>query len=269
MWRPLLTRIVTRLRVFDMLARARDARDPGNVAVNRRLWNRYVTRWTPETIDLSDIGITDSQRRAYVAEKIALPGDEWGRPEDVAEVVRTHIEPHLTPTSEVLELGVGAGRIARLVAGRVERFVGADIAPKMLKRARAELEAFPNVELVLLDGPRLPSALEERFDFAYAFDVLVHVDLHTMRDLFFELARTLKPGGKVFVHTSNLLTDAGWSRFSGQEHYQPAGFYFISPEIVDTLLARAGFTNLEHPALGASNFYLARDYLVVAEKRRD
>jgi SAM-dependent methyltransferase len=249
-----------------MLARVRDARDPGNVSVNRRLWDRYVTRWTPETIDLSDIGIDDSRRQAYVREKISLPGDEWGRPEDVAEVVRACVEPYLTPTSEVLELGVGAGRVARLVAGRARRFVAADISPKMLKRARAELAAFPNVEFVLLDGPRLPRELDGRIDFAYTFDVLVHVDLHTMRDLFFELARVLKPGGKVFVHTANLLTEAGWSRFAGQERYQPAGFYFVSPEIVDTLLGRAGLTILEHPALGASNFYLARDYLVVAEK---
>ena len=50
----------------------------------------------------------------------------------------------------------------------------------------------------------------------YAFDAFVHVDLHTMWRYFQQFAKILKPGGRGYVSTANLMTEVGFERFSRQ-----------------------------------------------------
>lgn len=100
----------------------------------------------------------------------------------------------------------------------------------------------------------------------YAFDVFVHVDLHVQWRYFEQFAKLLKPGGRGFVSTANLLTTKGFERFSGQKEFHPIGFYFVTPDLVKRLIARAGLRVISEGRELETNVFLARDYLVVFEK---
>jgi SAM-dependent methyltransferase len=165
-------------------------------------------------------------------------GEEWSSAADLEDVLTRYLFPCLRPDAHVAEIGVGGGRVARYVRGRCARLTCMDLSSKMLERAKptllektAEAEAGPAVaalEFVLLD-PRAPAAYPARLagalDVVYAFDVLVHVDLHIIFQVFQGARRLLKQGGRAVFSTANLLTPAGWRRFERQSKYTAAGFY--------------------------------------------
>ena len=57
----------------------------------------------------------------------------------------------LSCEKSVLEIGVGTGRLAVRVAPNCGRFVGIDVSPKTIERARENLAEYKNVELICDD----------------------------------------------------------------------------------------------------------------------
>jgi SAM-dependent methyltransferase len=240
------------------------ARDRGvdradNVAYNRDLWDRYAERWRDPAFRATR---ADAPDEIPFLERI---GDEWGRRRDVDAIVDGFILPWVGPDSVVGEIGCGGGRVAERVVPHVECFYGFDISARMLERARVVITD-PRARFVLLDDARLPSDLSGSLDFIYAFDVFLHMDLYVMRRYFEEMARVLKVGGNAFVHTTNLTSDVGWSNFVKFDRYRPETHFYVSPETVRTLADRAGFRLVKESEPDQTNFYLARDYLVVLKK---
>ena len=80
--------------------------------------------------------------------------------------------------------------------------------------------------------------------------------------------RMLKPGGKIFLSTSNILAPLGWARFAKQQKYTVGGFYFISPDIAKKMAVEMGFTVVQESSWtsGTDNVYYERDFLFVLEK---
>jgi SAM-dependent methyltransferase len=235
-----------------------------NFEENLSYWDTYPSIWDQRELllmradpeSLSDVDIND----------FAVIGDEWGDRRSVAEVVDTCIRPYVSPAAVVGEVGCGGGRIARLVAPLVATLWCFDISPAMLERASKVLSNRPNVRFGLLTSAPLSQHSDGTFDFLYAFDVFVHLDLHTQWKYLQEFYRLLRPGGRAFLHTSNLTTDAGWQRFASQPDYSFDGFWFTSPELLQTLVERAGLLVTEEPALDPGNFYRRRDYLLIVER---
>lgn len=239
-----------------------DQRD--NVAYNRAFWDRYAANW-----DDPDVRLAGSDVRAegeIDPNSLRVVGDEWGLPEEVAEVVDDYILPFVGPESVIAEIGCGGGRVALHVADSVKEYHGFDVAPGMLERARQTVGDRPNVHLKLVDGTHLPAG-DAAFDFVYSFDVWVHLDLHTQWAYLQEISRVLEPRGRAFLHTSNLNTDEGWKHFSSQDRFDvTGGFYFVTPEIIDTLVAHTDLEIVKRSQPGSPNYYLDRDYLFVLEK---
>ncbi len=234
-----------------------------NFEHNRALWNRYAQTWRKDEIPLQNPDIKDSERDSYVQ----CLGDEWGRVADIEQIVSEYIDPYISGDSVVAEIGVGGARIASRVVSRTKELWCFDISREMLDRARVVLAGHANTRFILIDRPRFSDELADTFDFLYAFDVLVHFDLHMMWKYFQEIRRVLKPGARAFLHTSNLRAPGGWKSFSNQDSYSVVRHYFISPEIVDILAERAELTIIKKSSVDTDNFYLNRDYLFVVEKR--
>jgi SAM-dependent methyltransferase len=234
-----------------------------NVAYNRQFWDRYATDWDDPGVRLAGSDVRTQGEIDPNAFRVV--GDEWGVPEEVGEVVDEYILPYVGPESVIAEIGCGGGRLALRVAGRVREYHGFDVAPAMLERARQAVGERDNVRLQLVDGTQLPIA-DGTFDFIYSFDVFVHLDLHTQWAYLKEISRVLKPGSRAFLHTANLATDEGWKLFSSQSRFDVTGFYFLTPEIVDTLLAHTDLRIVKRSAPGSPNYYVDRDYLFVLEK---
>jgi SAM-dependent methyltransferase len=233
-----------------------------NVAYNRDLWNGYARRSRPDR----DFRLRQAEWPDATAEQLSVLGSEWGTPDALDEVVRRFIDPYINRDAIVGEIGSGGGRVAARVAPNSKRFYCFDISEGMLELARQALADCPNVDYVLLGKPSLPAKLAETFDFLYSFDVFVHLDLHTIWKYLREIERALCPGGHAFIHTANLTAPAGWEKFDAQAKYYPETFYFVSPEIVRTLVSHTALRIVEESQPDRDNFYLNRDYLMVLQK---
>ncbi|CAM9507307.1 unnamed protein product [Discosporangium mesarthrocarpum] len=237
--------------------------DVGNFETNRKLWDNYAAEWGP------NISWVQTMARGSRADRLDIVGDEWSTREEVARVVQEFVLPYVGVESEVAEIGCGGGRVTTQVFGHVGNITCFDISRNMLKRARAAVDeagGHGQAKFVLLENPQLPARLGRSFDFVILFDVLVHVDLHTTNTYMREVARVLKPGGKAFVSTANLLSPGGWERFQMQSKYSVGGFYFICPAMVQKLVAEAGLKIVKEAPFDPTNIYYYRDYLIILEK---
>ncbi len=79
----------------------------------------------------------------------------------------------LTPQKSVLEIGVGTGRLAVRVAPYSRYFVGIDLAPDTLERARAHLSKILTVRLIC--GDFMTYDFSERFDVIYSSLTFMHI----------------------------------------------------------------------------------------------
>lgn len=234
-----------------------------NFAYNRYLWDRYAREWDKHRVLVETPGIVTPQQREAC---LHVVGDEWGNAADVDRIAELFIRPYVTSQSVVAEIGVGGGRIALRVAPHVGRLVCFDLSPEMLTRARETLRGFSHVDFVLLTEPAFPDRFDDTLDFVYAFDVFVHLDLHTMWKYLNEIYRMLKSGRHAFLHTANLRAPEGWKLFMREERYSVEGHYFIVPEMAQLLAERAGLRLVKESRPDGSNFYFNRDYLFVLQK---
>jgi len=237
-----------------------------NVEYNHLLWDWYADRWNDPVFRQEQLRLEG--RASEDPAGVVRLGEEWGRLGDAVQVIDEWILPHVGPTSVCGEIGTGGGRVAVRVAPRVGEFHAFDVSKKMLQRVEAELRGVPGARFHHLRAPAFPPELSGRFDFLYSFDVFVHLDLHVQWRYLQELQRALKPGGRAFLHTANLTSEAGWRRFAEQDRYRVEGFYFTTPQAVSTLVNRAGLRLLEERGGEPGNFYYERDLFVLLDKPR-
>lgn len=114
----------------------------------------------------------------------------------------------LDPDTAVLDYGCGYGRIlAELERLGFQDLSGADISPAMIERARRER---PEARFtVISDPPGLPSREAASVDLVLLFAVLTCVpEDEAQRALMAEVARVLKPGGRLYLSDVLLQDDA-------------------------------------------------------------
>jgi SAM-dependent methyltransferase len=232
-------------------------------AHNRAAWDEYATAWDDPAFRSAVIDDPDAVRPA----DLEVLGDEWGRPEEVGEIIDSWIRPYVAPGGVVGEIGPGGGRIARQVAPAAGEFWCFDVSSRMLARVRQVLADVAGVQYVLLEEPGLPAGLDARFDFIYAFDVLVHFDLYQLWRYVRDIDRLLRPGGRALLHTGSLEAPEGWKRFAAQDAPSVEGPFPVTAGTVSTLLSHTDLVVIRESQPEPSNFYLARDYLCVAKKK--
>ena len=101
---------------------------------------------------------------------------------------------NLTPIKDVLEIGVGTGRLAIRVAGKCNTFCGIDISEKTVIRARKNLNEFDNVSIIL--GDFLEHSFSGVYDVIYASQVFWHI--RDKQNAISKIAKLLKKNG-IFV----------------------------------------------------------------------
>ena len=109
--------------------------------------------------------------------------DEGNDPVDDSEELRRYMDgwdgqifmEELNPNSnaDILEIGVGSGRLAVRVAQQCRAFTGIDLSPKTIVRARENLKNFSNVTLICADF--LEYAFIEKFDLVYSSLTFLHI----------------------------------------------------------------------------------------------
>jgi len=249
---------------------------PTNVETNRKLWDEYAKSWKAE-----DEEWVQTMAGHVGRDDLVHVGDEWSDAASLKQVLEDFLFPYLAANDIVTEIGTGGGRVATKVVPRCSSFTCMDVSLEMLKKAKKVLDQLAPSTLVESgtaavkyvhlkgDGPStIPTKFDATYDFIYSFDVFVHLDLHTIWGYMKRIWSMLKPNGKVFLSTSNILAPLGWKRFAKQSKYTVGGCYFISPEMCRKMAKEAGFRILQESSWdqGTTNVYYERDFLFVLEK---
>jgi len=122
--------------------------------------------------------------------------DLHGIPLQATRFVRhDHIEGQ-----DVLDIGCGFGWFELFaLANRVRSITGIEIAEPDLATARAHVKA-PNVGFLVASAIDLPFD-DATFDTVVCWEVLEHIPANTEPQAFREIARVLRPGGRVYLST--------------------------------------------------------------------
>jgi SAM-dependent methyltransferase len=97
-----------------------------------------------------------------------------------------------------LEIGCGAGRLTRQLAGQFDRVVAVDVSADMIERARAAAPG--NAEFHQVEGTRLPLP-DASVDAVFSVHVLQHLDdFDDVSAYVAEATRALTPGGTLMLH---------------------------------------------------------------------
>lgn len=149
----------------------------------------------------------DQRARENARHYIATERQDWSDEEfftSGSQAVEQHIltdMPNICqgkPPEEmrILEIGCGAGRITRALAGLFGEVHAVDVSGEMIDRARPALAAFPNAHLYRNNGMDLGVVPDLPFDFALSYLVFQHIPSHQIIENYVrEVHRLLRPGG--------------------------------------------------------------------------
>ncbi|MFH5926606.1 bifunctional 2-polyprenyl-6-hydroxyphenol methylase/3-demethylubiquinol 3-O-methyltransferase UbiG [Roseomonas xinghualingensis] len=151
-------------------------------------------------------------------------------------------DPNALASLTILDVGCGAGLAAEALARRGAAVTGLDMAPEALSVARAHA-AQSGLSIDYRQGR--PEDLSGQFDAVTALEVVEHV---ADRDTFLaSLARSVRPGGMVFLSTLNRTARSFLFAKLGAEYLLrllPRGTHdwkmFVTPAELGAGLRRAG-----------------------------
>lgn len=142
---------------------------------------------------------------------------------------------------EAADVGAGTGFITQGLLEMGVRVIAVDQSPGMLDTLRRKFPWPDRVDYRIGDAEKLPIA-DASVDYCFANMVLHHVE--APRGAIGEMARILKPGGKVVV-TDLDVHDVAW--LSAEHHDRWMGF---EREDIRTWLRRAGLADVRVDSLG-------------------
>lgn len=136
--------------------------------------------------------------------------------------------------ADLLNVGSWTGNFESLAVGIAKSVTGLDIEPKALEVACRNVPGASFVEGSVFELP-FP---DDSFDVVTLFEVVEHLPTATEPEAFAEIARVVKPGGRIVLSTPSWalrsrLFDPAYL-LTGHRHYRAAG--------IIGLLSAAGFT---------------------------
>lgn len=165
------------------------------------------------------------------------------------------------PEQQVLDIGCGTGRFTVPLAGVCQKVAGLDLTQAMLDQNAQKLTAAGrHADLRQGDMAHLPFP-DATFDVVVSMLALMHIPLEDRQAVFLEVARVLKPGGRMLLSVKNSVfermfkgdrfaaidqTDVSnkeliFTHTSGGEDFR-APWYSFAPHDLTLLFARAGMT---------------------------
>lgn len=118
----------------------------------------------------------------------------------------------LKPSSSVVDIGCGSGRLAsQLAAMRDVKYLGTDVVPELLEYAK-QLTQRPDWKFLLAQNTRIPCE-NESADFVCFFSVFTHLSHEETYRYLGEAKRVLKPGGKIVFSFLEFRVPCHWIIF--------------------------------------------------------
>lgn len=147
----------------------------------------------------------------------------------------------LSPEKNVLEIGIGTGRLAIRIASECKNLTGIDCSPKTIQRAGQNLSAFENVTLVC--GDFMTYGFTQKFDVIYSSLTFMHIE--DKQAAISKAASLLMPKGR-FV----LSIDKSQEEFLNCNNRQIS----IFPDTPDNIIACAEKAGLQIAQISETEF---------------
>ncbi len=161
----------------------------------------------------------------------------------------------------VLEIGSGCGFTSRAIAPRVKRLECIDLSETFLSFARDECAAIENINFHRCSYTDLAHLADASIDSVVASAVFIHTDLYAVNLFFAELARVVKPGGRVafdFLDANRLKpSESLFRQHTNEYRAKPAAYPELCKWNSGSALVRIaeshGFVATIFPQRGMSN----------------
>ena len=154
------------------------------------------------------------------------PSFVWraGQQRRLEMILRWGLPPGKTRVGRILEEGCGVGMYVRALQPYADEVYGIDVEPDYLVQA---VDTAPGARLQLAVGERLPYPTDF-FDLILSHEVIEHVedDFATAA----EMARVLKPGGRMVIFAPNRLYP-----FETHGHYWRGVYHFGNTPLINYL----------------------------------
>jgi ubiquinone/menaquinone biosynthesis C-methylase UbiE len=102
-----------------------------------------------------------------------------------------------------IELAVGHGRHAEIVAKMADEIIVMDVFDENLDVCKERLKNFDNVKYKKCEGSRFDGIDDEWATSIYCYDAMVHFSPDIVESYLMDTNRVLKPGGMALYHHSN------------------------------------------------------------------
>jgi cyclopropane fatty-acyl-phospholipid synthase-like methyltransferase len=165
-------------------------------------------------------------------------GDRWGDPESerpLRAVRRRFIDPYLRPGQTVLEIGSGGGRWTQYFQ-RAGTLIVVEYNPEAFAYLRRRFPHRP-FTAYRTRGYEMAGVAPSSVDFAFTFDVFVHLEPEGIGAYLREIERVLKPGAVAVVHYGNVR-----KRFARDN----PGFSRMTRRRMDALIGQTRLSVLDH-----------------------
>jgi len=155
-------------------------------------------------------------------------------------LIQPFLAGHEIDYTAVLELAVGHGRMTEILLQQAEHVTGVDVLQENIDFCSARLGHQPNLTLLRNDGVTLTGVESDSINFVFCFDSMMHFDSDVVRAYLREFKRILAPGGKAFLHHSNLTRNPG-GNFQTNAHARN----FMSQALFQHYAAKEGLLSLK------------------------
>ena len=177
-------------RIAAMLRADMDSAKPARtveegIAFCERLFDWSVQQSEEASVALYSLG--NPELLSAATDEIVKQLHEWGA---------------ISPSTAVLDIGCGIGRLLTALAPRVRTAAGIDVSLEMVKAARRRCAGLANVSVVKGRGAGLEEFEDGAFDTAIAVDSFPYLrqsGYELVERFFAESARVLTPGGRLVI----------------------------------------------------------------------
>lgn len=107
------------------------------------------------------------------------------------------------PVGRLLEVAPGFGRWTQFLLRQSDELFGVDLNPRCIQHCVQRFSAYNRAHFIQNDGVSLGMIADGAIDFAFSFDLLVHVELDVVSAYCEQIVRKLSLGGVAFIHHSN------------------------------------------------------------------